>query len=72
MYFWAIFLLVSCSLNIGFPSISFPERYIAVETVEGVGVKIWTCSGLMWSWSWQNLDSWRMSSSLHPGWAAMK
>lgn len=54
------------------PSGSVPVKYTAVDTVRGVGVKICTCSGLVLSLLWQNLDSSLISSSLHPGWAAMK
>lgn len=51
---------------------SSPQWYIMVDTVDGVGVKVWTCSGFVCNLSLQNLDSSLMSSSVQPGWAAMK
>ena len=61
-----------CSLSILFPSMSIPVQYMQVDTVDGVGVNICTCSGFILSFEWQNLDSSCMSSSRQPGWAAMK
>ena len=54
------------------PLMSFDVRYIAVEYDDGVGVNTWTCSGRMCSTFLQYDESSLMSSSVHPGWAAMK
>ena len=47
-------------------------KYIAVDTVDGVGVNIWTCSGTWCSSSEQNLSSSPMCLFSHPGWAAIR
>ena len=51
---------------------SLDVRYMAVEYDEGVGVKTWTCSGCMCRVLRQYVASSLISSSVHPGWAAMK
>jgi len=43
-----------------------------VDSVEGVGVNTCTCSGLSFSSLRQKSESCLMSSSVQPGWAAMK
>lgn len=56
----------------GSPSMSQPHHHMAVEYVDGVGVKTWTCSGCIESSLPQKRASSLMSSSVQPGWAAMK
>lgn len=51
---------------------SQPHHHMAVEYVDGVGVKTWTCSGCIESSLPQKRASSLMSSSVQPGWAAMK
>jgi hypothetical protein len=43
-----------------------------VEYVAGVGVKIWTCSGVVLSLSVVKRFKEAMSAWVHPGWAAIR
>lgn len=63
---------IDLSTLTGLPRSSHPHHHIAVEYVEGVGVKTWTCSGRVRSTSEQKRESSSMWDSVQPGWPAIR
>jgi hypothetical protein len=63
---------IDLSTNTLLPLESSPVQYIMVDSVDGVGVNTCTCSGAVLRRPLQNASRSRISSSVQPGWAAMK